>query len=211
MADKQKCMIIGAVPIKKSIFSQFNLAEYYIICADAGYKSALKCGIAPDLIVGDFDSAPKPPDGLKCIFLPVEKDVTDSMFAAQEALKMGFKDFVFLGCLGGKRLDHSIANFEVLKFLDDKGANAYILDYNTSIILINERRLRITESKGYTVSVFPYAGMSCNVSYEGLEYPLIRKTLTIGSIPMGISNCIVEETAEITVHAGIAIIILTKP
>ena len=62
-------MIIGAAPINsRQVFKEFNPRHYYVICADAGYESALKAGIQPDLVVGDFDSAKEPPpDTVKCL------------------------------------------------------------------------------------------------------------------------------------------------
>ena len=51
-------------------------------------------------------------------------------------------------------------------------------------------RIVLTELKGATVSVFPFDGSSCNLTYEGLQYPLEKKTLSAGSSLMGVSNCI---------------------
>ena len=83
-AKKQECMIIGAAPIEsEAVFQEFPPEKYYVICADAGYETAVKYGITPDLIVGDFDSAKTlPPKSRKVLSLPVEKDVTDTMYAA---------------------------------------------------------------------------------------------------------------------------------
>ena len=60
--------------------------------------------------------------------------------------------------------------------------------------------------KGATVSVFPYGCASCNLSYQGMFYPLSHETLTTGGTLMGVSNSIVEDTAEIRVHSGTALI-----
>ena len=59
-AEKQACMIIGAAPVDRRVFKEFDPRHYYVICADAGYETAVKAGVTPDLIVGDFDSAKKP-------------------------------------------------------------------------------------------------------------------------------------------------------
>lgn len=103
-AKKQTCMILGAAPIEDSkIFQEFPPEDHYVICADAGYETAAQYGIVPDLIVGDFDSAKElPPQGQKVARLPVEKDVTDTMYAAMRGLTKGFRSFVLLGCLGGR-------------------------------------------------------------------------------------------------------------
>ncbi len=212
-AEKQNCLIIGASPIKSDrVFQEYDPKEYFVICADAGYETALRYHITPDLIVGDFDSASKKPQGnVKCVVLPVEKDVTDTMYAVQKGFSKGFRSFVLLGCLGGPRFDHSLANLEVLQYIQEHGGKGVLAEEHTKIFLIRDGRLRITDSKGATVSVFPYNGKSCNVSYSGLEYPLHHDTLTCGGTVMGVSNSVVKEQAEIRVHTGTALVVVYQP
>ena len=104
-------MIIGASPIEDdAVFREFPPENYYVICADAGYETAERYGITPDLVVGDFDSAKTlPPKGNKVLTLPVEKDVTDTMYAVIKGFAKGYRSFVLVGCLGGARFDHSTA------------------------------------------------------------------------------------------------------
>ena len=54
----KKCMIIGAAPLASgAVFEEFDPKEHYVICADAGYDTAVQYGVRPDLVIGDFDSA----------------------------------------------------------------------------------------------------------------------------------------------------------
>ena len=205
-------MIIGAAPITKELLQEFDPKDYFIICADAGYEQALKLGVTPDLIVGDFDSAEKePPKNIRTLTLPIHKDVTDTMFAVMKGLTMGFRSFVLLGCLGGPRFDHSLANLEVLQFLRMHSAQGLIADSTTKIFLLSDGRLRLTDMKGATVSVFPYGCVSCNVSYKGLFYPLNHETLSSGGTLMGVSNSVVDDAAEIRVHMGTALVVVYQP
>lgn len=212
-AEKQKCMIIGASPILDGrVFQEFDPKDYFVICADGGYETALKLGLVPDLVVGDFDSAQKrPPASLRTLVLPVEKDVTDTMFAALKGLAKGLRDFVLLGCLGGPRFDHSLASIETLLYLRDHGAWGFLADECTKVFLLREEKLRITKLKGATVSVFPYGCPTCTVSYTGLQYPLTRGSLTVGGLLMGVSNSIVSDDAEIKVHSGTALVAVYQP
>ena len=207
---KQECMIIGASPLASAaVFEEFPPENYYVICADAGYETAAQYGITPDLIVGDFDSAKEaPPKSKKVMKLPVEKDVTDTMFAVMKGFSKGFHKFVLVGCLGGPRFDHSLANLEVLQFILAHNGWGMIASEHTKVFLVSESCLRITQMKGATVSVFPFNGASCNVTYTGLLYPLTRETLHCGGVLMGVSNRIVEDTAEIRVHAGTALVVV---
>lgn len=207
MATTQKCMIIGAVPIKsKKIFELYNIEEHFVICADAGYETALKFGIKPDLIVGDFDSAKEmPPQNLLVHTLPVEKDVTDTMYAAIKGVNMGFKNFVLLGCLGGERFDHSIANLQVLQYIAEHGCVGVMANEKTQAVMVSCKRLHLNGKIGDILSVFPMP--KCNVTYKGLKYPLNGHTLTFTGAVMGVSNEIESEDAEITVNSGMALII----
>ena len=87
----KKCMIIGAAPLASgAVFEEFDPKEHYVICADAGYDTAVQYGVRPDLVIGDFDSAAKrPPETIRTIKLPVEKDVTDMMGAVMVGQKLG--------------------------------------------------------------------------------------------------------------------------
>ncbi len=203
-------MILGASPIPDNrIFREYDPKRYFVICADAGYETAKKYKIVPDLVVGDFDSATQKPGGnVKVVSLPVEKDVTDTMFAAMKGLSRGFREFVLLGCLGGDRFDHSLANLDVLQYLAEHGGRGILADGHTKIFLLRGGKLRMTGVKGSTVSVFPYGCPSCNVSYSGLKYPLNHDTLTCGGLLMGVSNSVVSDPAEIRVHLGTALVVV---
>ncbi len=203
-------MIIGAAPIDSGrIFKEFDPRRYYVICADAGYETALKAGVKPDLIVGDFDSAKEPPaKGQKVKILPTEKDVTDTMFAVMKGFGRGFRSFLLLGCLGGARFDHSLANLEVLQYIREHGGHGIMADRNTKIFLLHDEKLKMTGMNGAMVSVFPYNGSMCSVTYTGLKYPLNRDTLTCGGFPMGVSNQVVADVAEVRVHSGTALVVV---
>ena len=86
----KKCMIIGAAPLASgAVFEEFDPKEHYVICADAGYDTAVQYGVRPDLVIGDFDSAAKrPPETIRTIKLPVEKDVTDMMGAVMVGIAL---------------------------------------------------------------------------------------------------------------------------
>ncbi len=190
-AEKRECMIIGASPIRGGqVFKEYELEKYYVICADAGFETAQKNGVQPDLVVGDFDSAKAPPP----------------MFAAMKGLSKGYRDFVLLGCLGGPRFDHTLANLEVLRFIRDHGGHGFLADERTKVFLLYDEKLTITGMKGATVSVFPYGCANCNVSYTGLQYPLTREDLTVGGLVMGVSNSITADRAIIRVHRGTALV-----
>ncbi len=208
----KKCMIIGAVPMESdAVFKEFNPTDYYVICADGGYDNAVRFGITPDLVIGDFDSAQKrPAKDIRTVTLPVHKDVTDTMGAVLIGQKLGMTSYVLVGCIGGARFDHSIANLHVLLYIANHGGSGVLCTEDTKIFVLRGGRVVFTELKGATVSVFPFDGSSCNVTYEGLEYPLYQKNLMTAST-LGTSNSIVADRAEIRVNIGCAVVVLYTP
>ena len=99
-----------------------------IIAADAGFRLCRELGLTPDLLLGDFDSMEEPKDFAHLIRVPVEKDDTDTMLAVREGLREGCTEFRIYGGTGGKRLDHTLANFQALLYLRRHGARGYLYD-----------------------------------------------------------------------------------
>ena len=97
----------------------------YILAADGGYRHVKKLGLSPDCILGDFDSLGFVPED-SAVF-PVEKDDTDAMLAVRRGLSLGYKEFYLYGSLDGPRLDHTVANFQTLLFLEEHGATGYLI------------------------------------------------------------------------------------
>ena len=107
----------------------------YVIAADAGYLACLVAGVTPDLLLGDFDSLERPKDFPNDIrTAPIEKDDTDTMLAVRAGLENGCDTFYFYGATGGKRLDHTIANFQTLLWLRQQGADRAYMDDAWNVI-----------------------------------------------------------------------------
>ena len=210
-AQIKRCVIIGSVPLQNAE----TLLEYcrgsYVICADGGLDTAQSFGLRPDLIVGDFDSARgQPPPGIETIRLPVHKDDTDTMFAIKEGLRRGCREFALFGVLGGERFDQSFASLCALQYIVVHGGKGVILGDGCKIFLLTGGKLNLSRMAGSGISVFPFGAPSCTVSYSGLEYPLTRHTL-YSHDPLGVSNSIAEDSAEIILHSGTALIIVLEP
>ena len=200
----KRCMVIGSVPVES--LEEFDPKECFVVCADGGLDNAAQFGIEPDLVVGDFDSfRGEPPAGVETIRLKVEKDETDMLAAVREAIRRGYREFALLGALGGERFDHSYANLCVLQYLCRQGCKAVLVGAGCRVFLISGGRLTLNGMRGATVSVFPFGCAACRVSYIGLKYPLVKAVLHSDD-PLGVSNRIEQETAQITVHDGDALI-----
>lgn len=207
--QKKKCLIIGSVPMENDhSLEELDLRDCFVICADGGYDNALKLGVVPNLLIGDFDSIKHElPTDVEMIRLKVEKDDTDMMAAVREGYHRGFRDFILTGALGGERFDHSYANYCVLQCLNRMNCSAVIADGKRRVFFLNGGKLTVNSMQGATVSVFPFGCSSCTVSYTGMQYPLSRAVLYSYS-PLGVSNRIVSREASVIVHSGGALVMV---
>src|ERR1051326_5659450 len=90
-----------------------------VIAADSGAEIALRYGVTPHFIVGDFDSLSLPVEdfrerGSQILQVPAEKDETDTELAIEVAIEHGASEITILGGLGGERFEHTMANVLLL-------------------------------------------------------------------------------------------------
>lgn len=201
--NKKICSIICGAPCKL----KKELVEGFVIAADSGLDRCFEAGLTPNLAVGDFDSAKTAvPKGVEAVTVPSEKDDTDARLAAQIALERGFTEIRLFCALGG-RASHSIANIQLLRELYKKGACAVLFGERSVMFLLCEESVEIPRYECY-LSLFALDETAL-VSETGVKYPLTRHTLT-NDFPLGVSNEITEEAAEITSHEGLCLVVLEE-
>lgn len=202
----KKCLIISGgdyTPIKGVKEDDF------IIACDRGYEYARRDGITPMLIVGDFDSySGDLPNDVHTIHLPCQKDDTDTMYAIKYAIDNGFNEIVIHCALGG-RLDHTYANIQSAVYAAQRGIKVSITGENSHIFFLHNSRMYIKRQYDCSLSVFAASDHCSGVFINGTKYTLENGQLT-NSFPLGISNEWEAGTAEICVHQGTLIIILSK-
>lgn len=208
--SNKRAIIIGGnlSEINPEICGEINKNDF-VICADAGYKFALNNNLEPNLIVGDFDSAPCP-QNLECeiIKLPTHKNDTDLLFAIKLALEKGYNSFILTGVTGG-RLDHTIATISSLDYLSDKTKDCFIWDVSSKIFIVrSEITLKKPDFDCY-FSVFSLSDNSLGVSVTGAEYPLDNAILT-NNFPLGVSNEFKEDTVQISLKSGKLLVLIVK-
>lgn len=178
-----------------------------VIAADGGLVHTQKLGIEPQIILGDFDSLGYVPGGAQVF--PAEKDDTDAMLAARAGLERGCREFVIYGGLDGPRLEHTVANFQTLQFLADRGANAWLVGEKQTVTVLKDGALRFSANAAGYLSLFCLGEDSTGVTLQGLKYPLTEGTLTAG-FPLGVSNQFVGKPASVSVKAGSLLVIYDR-
>lgn len=204
----RRCVIIAGSPdADAAVIGQAVHSDDFIICADRGCAAALRAGIAPDWVVGDFDSYQESlPPGAAVIRLHPEKDFSDTFHAVSAAWEHGFRRFLLLGAVGG-RLDHTLANLSILEWLAKQGGTGVIRSNKEEIRLLTEGTYAFDGCRGLTFSVFPFGCASVTLTYRGAKYPLTHGTLR-HACAMGLSNLFTADSAAITVESGQAVCIL---
>ena len=188
------------------------------IAVDNGLRFCYDNQIKPTWIVGDFDTAA--PELVEYYqtqtdipirrFNPV-KDSTDSQIAIELALELGSSEITLLGGTG-TRMDHVLGNIQSLMLAKKKGVSCVILDeYNRIRLIDGETRLRKSEQYGKYVSLLPLTTEVTGVDLTGFKFNLTGHTFTsTGSAGLGVSNEIIEDTAEIRVKSGIFVLIESR-
>lgn len=178
-----------------------------VICADCGYCHARRLGIVPDVLMGDFDSytEPLPPD-CPVLVHPAEKDDTDTALAVQYAAERGCTEFHIYGVFGGARPEHSIANLQTLHGMALQGLNG-VLHHGNTTVRVQSGRAVYPKFKGM-LSVFALTEVCTGVTLHGVKYPLESVELR-SSYPLGVSNEITADFAEVSVDTGLLLIVQT--
>ncbi len=208
-------IIAGGVVSDKLMADTIRATENpYIIGVDRGAQLLDELGFAPDMVIGDFDSADpaireKFKDGPNTILLNPIKDFTDTHMAVLEAIKLMPESITILGATGG-RLDHMMGNFALLKLCLDSGIIATIIDEQNKITMIDKQmKINKKDQFGKYVSLIPFSDEVTGITLTGFSYGLSDATM-IKADTIGISNEIREEEGHICLKTGYLMVMETK-
>jgi len=204
-------IILGGEAPERSLAEEYFEWADQVICTDSGANDLIQWELWPDLLVGDMDSIdPAALAAMEEHGVPMErhnphKDLTDGQLACALALEQGAKEVVILGGWGG-RADHSFANLMLLRYLAEEGAQARMATPGQWARICGPGRYTLTGPVGGTFSLLPFSDDVVVTSIEGAEYPLTEPTaMPLGptlELPIGISNCLMDERAGFELTSG---------
>lgn len=176
-----------------------------IIAADAGFLTAKRMGVTPQILVGDLDSVGsiEIPDGVELMQVPAEKDFTDTQMAVTVALERGARELVIVGGLDG-RLDHTLSLLGILESLWERKDGRV-----AAVVTSGKNRARFLRNSGVILAKEHYRYFSLiaadekvkGVSLEGCKYPL-KKGQILRTHQWAVSNEIEGNCALIEVRKG---------
>lgn len=186
------------------------------IAADSGFDTAKRIGVFPHIIIGDFDSVSELPEKYtdpvtgresEIIRHPAQKNETDTMLAARDAVERGASELYIIGGLGG-RADHTISNVFLLEKLRRDNVDGILTDGENELRVVTDGacvRLPYGEYRYFSTLALDTA----EVSVTGCAYPLDHSILT-RSEAYAVSNEPLPCGAEVTCHKGKLLIIRSE-
>ena len=205
-------IIAGGTPPSKKLLTKEITRNSIIIAADSGANCLYKYKITPDYLIGDLDSI----DSKALNFLanknipieryPCDKDLTDAELALKKALELKAKKIIFLGCLGGKRIDHLLGAFGLLLECSNLNIDAALKDDNQIVTLL-KKSTTIYGKRGAIFSLQAYGETVSKLNIIGSKYTLKNHSLKMGDA-LTISNEFQNKKVQIQFKSGKLLLIL---
>jgi len=185
----------------------------FIICADGAAKYLRTIDFVPDLLLGDLDSIDKDAKlwmeekKVPLKKFPEKKDQTDTEIALEYSVSKEPDEIEVLGAFGS-RMDHTLANVQLLEGFFDSGISIRLMDEQNEVWLLG-KHTRIVGRKNENLSIIPITESVTGVSLRGFEYPLENSRLARGHT-LGISNIIRDHKAEISFKEGKLLAVIAR-
>ena len=201
-----KAFIYTGGSIDKNGITEHPKGDDIKIAADSGYANALSLGETPDVLLGDFDSIGRLPEGkFEIIEVPSEKDFTDTQLAIETAIRRGANDIVIIGGLSG-RLDHTLSNLSILEDLKVKGIHAVATDGVNRVHFLDSSSILIPRSHYKYLSIVAVSDKLKGVDIKGCKYSL-KNACIKRCFQYAVSNEIEGNCALISIKKGKAFIV----
>jgi thiamine pyrophosphokinase len=152
----------GDLTATSRLASQIQKAR--IIAADGGMAHADTLGVVPDVTRHAF---------------PAEKDKTDGEIAVDEAIKLGAREIVLVGGLGGQT-DHAASHLGLILKLGRRRVHAFITSGTEEAYPILNGTHHFDLPSGSRFSVVPFTDLA-GLDLEGVKWPLVNRSVPLGS------------------------------
>ena len=182
-----------------------------IIAVDGGANHLYRLGIMPNYILGDLDSID---DDIRSYYeasdvvfkkFPTKKDETDAELAVWMVEEEGLLGIDIYAALGG-RIDHELANIQLLYYILDRGMYPRIISEREEIYILRNEEMNLKGSIGDIVSIIPVKGDARGITLANMEYSVEELDLKY-AVTRGISNVMLAEDAYINVRDGCILVI----
>ncbi|WP_066194014.1 MULTISPECIES: thiamine diphosphokinase [Gracilibacillus] len=184
------------------------------IAADAGAIYLMQYHLPIHVAIGDFDSISEEQrhdiqqEAERYKAYPKEKNETDLELAVEEAFRYQPSAILLFGVTAG-RLDHELANIQLLYRLMDQGVDVTIVDRHNQIRMFQPGTYRVLANTSELISFVPLSPVVKGLTLHGFYYALEDYSLHWGSTRC-ISNQIIAHHGTFSFDEGILIMIKSK-
>ena len=210
---RRALVVLGGCAPGAAFLRKMAAESDFLLCADSGLgrrHAPRASGPTPSSATltrqGRSPSTYMERENLPHIVYPAIKDDTDGMACARYLLERRPEEVVFVGA-GGGRIDHWMANFQLLIYLE-KTHRARAEQEDMTAWAVHDR-LTVRGTPGQLLSVLQMTE-ELQLSLSGLFYPLDHCDVEFGH-PLGVSNVLTEPEAQIVVHKGWALVLHFHP
>lgn len=198
------CALVGATYFNQEDFlNRYQGGQFdCVVAVDAGFAALELAGIVPDMAVGDFDSLGYVPRAKRVSRYPEHKDMSDMEIGFTKAFNFKHDTVYMYGGIGG-RLDHTLANLQLIASYSERGmyVTAIADSYAIRAVTGPDAFTLPDDLDLGTVSVFAANDRCEGVIERGLEYSLNDEPLT-NRTSLGLSNELTGAEATIAVESG---------
>ena len=211
---RRAVILANGIPPSRSTLERVVAGADLFVCADGGAEAARRAGLLPEAVIGDLDSAsPETIEHFRAAGVRVVRDAdlerTDTEKAIEYVLERGPMDEIAIYGGSAGRLDHVIGHLSLLHKYAGR-ANLTLEDDLASAWLATGD-VTLDHPEGTVVSFFAAGGPAEGVTTENLRYPLVERTLRLGSKD-SVSNAIVARPARIRIGSGrLVVVVLKRP
>lgn len=195
----------GGLTVTPRLQAQIKGAR--VLAADSGMAHAAALGLAPELWVGDFDSAGS---ALAAQYghIPrqthaAEKAATDGGLAIAHALSEGARELILVGGMGGQA-DHALGHFGQALQLARDGIASFITSGDEEAHPVLPGELILELSAASRLSIVPFTDL-LGLTLENVKWPLTACNVPLGST-LTLSN-VAHGPVRISLVAGHAMAI----
>ncbi|MUK89478.1 thiamine diphosphokinase [Ornithinibacillus sp. L9] len=196
-------------------FVEYQSKVDYWIGADRGAYTLLENNINIDFAIGDFDSITM--DEKEKIRraasnfkeFTAEKDETDIELALLQAYELKPTKIMLFAVTGG-RLDHTLANIQLLMSIKNRKIDAVIIDQQNQVELTLPGKYVVEKDDEYpNISFLPITDRVKGLTLTGFYYPLTDETIFFGSTRC-ISNKLLLNNGTFSYSEGILLFIKSR-
>lgn len=135
------------------------------------------------------------------------KDETDFELALSTAIDEGCDEVLVAGGFGG-RIDHTLGNIQNMVDFYRRGLPVTMKDERNMLTVLENGSVRIPAEKGMNLSILAFTENAV-VTALGVEWPLEDYHMR-SDRPLGVSNFVTADHAEVTVKSGTVLIMLCR-